>query len=92
SLLALKKPVYYVHPEVLSSCGSPVLKARVNEQWIKNGTSGAIDWTEFDEETVECALSYLYIEDYDVRGRIFVGEQTEERNDDDRMGTFHSPF
>jgi hypothetical protein len=67
------------------------LKARVNDQWIKNGTCGVIDWTKFDEETVECALSYLYIEDYDVRGRTFVGEQTEERNDDDQIGTFHSP-
>ncbi|KAJ5335659.1 uncharacterized protein N7506_005595 [Penicillium brevicompactum] len=80
-----QKIVYYVHPGVLSSCGSPVLKARVSDQWIKNGTSGAIDWTEFDEETVECALSYLYIEDYDVRGRTVVSEQTEERKDDDRM-------
>jgi hypothetical protein len=68
-----------------------VLKARVNERWTKDGTSGAIDWTEFDEETVECALSYLYIEDYDVRGRTFVGEQIEERNNDDQIGTFHSP-
>ncbi|KAJ5348625.1 uncharacterized protein N7506_001878 [Penicillium brevicompactum] len=80
-----QKTVYYVHPAVLSSCGSPVLKARVNDQWIKNGTSGAIDWTEFDEETVKCALSYLYIEDYDVRDRGFVGEQFEERNDEDQM-------
>ncbi|EKV04777.1 BTB/POZ-like [Penicillium digitatum] len=80
-----QKTVYYVHPGVLSSCGSPVLKARVNDQWIKNGTSGAIDWTEFDEETVECALSYLYIEDYDVRDRTFVGAQIEERNDNDQI-------
>lgn len=85
------KTVYYVHPGVLSSCGSPVLKARVNDQWIKNGTSGTIDWTEFDEETVECALSYLYVEDYDVRDRTFVGAQIEERNDNDQIGTFRSP-
>ncbi|KAJ5471451.1 hypothetical protein N7530_008808, partial [Penicillium desertorum] len=25
----------------------------------------AVDWTEFDKDTVEYALSYLYIEDYD---------------------------
>lgn len=69
------------------------MKARANDQWIKNGTSGTIDWTEFDEETVECALSFLYIEDYDVRDRTFVGTQIEERNDDDHhIGTFHSPL
>ncbi|KAJ5346776.1 uncharacterized protein N7506_000029 [Penicillium brevicompactum] len=79
-----QKTLYYVHPGVLSSCGSPVLKARVNDQWIKNGTSGAIDWTEFEEQTVECALSYLYIEDYDVRSRTFV-EQTEERNNNGQI-------
>lgn len=67
------------------------MKARVNDQWIKNGTSAAIDWTEFDEETVECALSYLYIEDYQVRDQRFVGAQTEERNGDDQIGTFHNP-
>lgn len=64
------------------------MKACVSDQWIKNGTSGAIDWTEFDEETVECPLSYLYIEDYDVRGRTFVGEQIAGRNHDDKNGTF----
>lgn len=66
------------------------MKTRVNDQWIKNGTSGAIDWTEFDEDTVECVLSYLYIEDYDVRGRTFVGEQIDEGNDDDHIGAFHN--
>ncbi|KAF4767080.1 hypothetical protein HAV15_009106 [Penicillium sp. str.  len=80
-----QKTIYYIHPGVLSLCGSPVLKTRVNDQWIKNGTSGAIDWTEFDEDTVECVLSYLYIEDYDVRGRTFVGEQIDEGNDDDHI-------
>ncbi|CAG8072832.1 unnamed protein product, partial [Penicillium nalgiovense] len=80
-----QKTVYYVHPAVLSLCGSPVLKARANDQWIKNGTSGTIDWTEFDEETIECALSFLYIEDYDVRDRTFVGAQIEEKNDNDKI-------
>ncbi|KAJ5542051.1 hypothetical protein N7461_008054 [Penicillium sp. DV-2018c] len=80
-----QKNVYYVHPGVLSSCGSPVLEARVNDQWIKTGTTGTLDWTEFDEDTVECVLSYLYIEDYDGRGRASLGEQVEEGNNNDQI-------
>ncbi|KXG45124.1 uncharacterized protein PGRI_096010 [Penicillium griseofulvum] len=87
-----RKTIYYIHPGVLSSCGSPALETRVNAQWIKNGTSGAIDWTEFDEDTIECVLSYLYIEDYDVRGRTFGGKQI-GGNDDDQIArqAFLSP-
>ena len=27
---------------------------------------GAIDWTDFDEQTIECVLHYLYTGDYHV--------------------------
>lgn len=72
-----EKPISYIYPGVFPSRGSPVLKTCANDQWIKNGRSGAIDWSKFDEDTVECGLSYLYIDDYDVRGRTVVGEQIE---------------
>jgi hypothetical protein len=48
------------------------LEARINGPWRTNGANGAIDWTEFDDDTVECVLSFLYIEDYDERGQTFV--------------------
>ncbi|KAE8309788.1 hypothetical protein BDV41DRAFT_567103 [Aspergillus transmontanensis] len=32
----------------------------------ENGGDGPIDWTDFDEETVECVLSYFYVQDYCV--------------------------
>ena len=32
------------------------------------GASEDLDWTDFDEQTVECFLSWLYTGDYDVPG------------------------
>lgn len=89
-IVGSEKTLYYIHPGVLSSCGSPALKARIDGPWKTNGASGIIDWTDFDEDTIECALSYLYVEDYSVCGRKDVGEQTEEENDGDRIGRAHA--
>nr|KMM69758.1 hypothetical protein CPAG_06072 [Coccidioides posadasii RMSCC 3488] len=83
-IVGSQKTVYYIHPGVLLSSGSPVLKACVGDQWIKDGSSGAIDWTDFDEDTVECALSYLYIEDYDVRCQTVFGEPLQEEEEKDQ--------
>ncbi|CAG8939535.1 unnamed protein product [Penicillium salamii] len=61
-----QKTILYVHPGLLSSCGSPVLKARVKDEWSNNETNKVLDWTDFDVETVKCVLSYLYTGDYHV--------------------------
>lgn len=42
------------------------MNARINGPWKENGADGPIDWTDFDEETVECVLSYFYVQDYSV--------------------------
>lgn len=65
-LVGSDRRIYYVHPGVLSSCNSSsssALNARVSERWKDTG-DGMIDWTDFDERTVECVLSYLYTGDY----------------------------
>ncbi|KAJ6111879.1 hypothetical protein N7523_007940 [Penicillium sp. IBT 18751x] len=87
-----EKTPYYIHPGILSSCGSPVLKARIDGPWKTNGANKAIDWTEFDEDTIECAMSYLYVEDYGVCGPDNIGEQKEEENDKDRIDCQNWPF
>lgn len=56
---------YYAHPGALSSCASSALSARINGSWKDAGDS-VIDWTDFDEQTVECVLNYLYTRDYDA--------------------------
>ncbi|CAG8881301.1 unnamed protein product [Penicillium salamii] len=61
-----QKTILYVHPGLLSSCGSPVLEARVKDEWSNNETNKVLDWTDFDVETVKCVLSYLYTGDYHV--------------------------
>ncbi|KAE8387265.1 hypothetical protein BDV23DRAFT_186525 [Aspergillus alliaceus] len=60
-----KKP-YFVHPGALSWCNTSALNARINGPWRENGANEPIDWTDFDERTVECVLSYLYTQDYHV--------------------------
>ncbi|KAK6828808.1 hypothetical protein RU639_003312 [Aspergillus parasiticus] len=60
------KTCYFVHPGALSGCHTSALNARVNGPWKENGGDGPIDWTDFDEETVECVLSYFYVQDYCV--------------------------
>lgn len=34
--------------------------------WWKDVGEGAIDWTDFDEQTIKCVLHYLYTGDYHV--------------------------
>lgn len=67
-----ERTTYHIHPGALSSC-SPTFKARTSEPWM-NGASEVIDWTDFDEKTVECVLSYLYSGDYDVREAASTGD------------------
>ncbi|KAL1850529.1 hypothetical protein Plec18170_006814 [Paecilomyces lecythidis] len=55
---------YYVHPGVLKLYGSSALKARMGDSWSNGETT--LDWTDFDEQTVACVLSYLYTQDYYV--------------------------
>lgn len=55
---------YYVHPGVLKLYGSSALKARMGDSWSNSETT--LDWTDFDEQTVACVLSYLYTQDYYV--------------------------
>ncbi|KAE8397485.1 hypothetical protein BDV37DRAFT_276893 [Aspergillus pseudonomiae] len=55
---------YFVHPAALSWCNTSALNARVSGPWMENGASGPIDWTDFDEQTIECVLSYFYTQDY----------------------------
>ncbi|CAG8235249.1 unnamed protein product [Penicillium salamii] len=72
-----QKTILYVHPGLLSSCGSPVLKARVKDGWSNNETNKLLDWTDFDVETVKCVLSYLYTGDYHVACPPYPDEQLE---------------
>lgn len=59
------RAVYYVHPGVLSACKSSTTDTRMNGSWKDAGDS-AIDWTDFDSQTIECVLHYLYTGDYHV--------------------------
>uniref|UniRef100_A0A093XBI1 BTB domain-containing protein n=1 Tax=Talaromyces marneffei PM1 TaxID=1077442 RepID=A0A093XBI1_TALMA len=77
--------VYHVHPHALSSCGSAAFKARIGEAWI-NGASEVIDWTDFDEQTIECFLCWLYTNDYDVRGAADTANG-EHRRENNQKGT-----
>ncbi|KAL3470006.1 hypothetical protein BJX99DRAFT_264606 [Aspergillus californicus] len=53
---------YYIHPGV--SLNSPsALNARMHGPW-RVSDDGYMDWTDFDEDTVECVLEYLYTKDY----------------------------
>lgn len=56
---------YYVHPDVLSSCKLSALEPSVKEVWKSSG-DGAIDWTDFDHQTVEQVLTFLYTGDYHI--------------------------
>lgn len=60
------KKIYYVHSSILASCDSTVLNARMTGAWKDNAKDKPLDWTNFDEVTAECALSYLYVKDYYV--------------------------
>ncbi|RAK98723.1 uncharacterized protein BO80DRAFT_503765 [Aspergillus ibericus CBS 121593] len=73
------KKLYYVHPKALSSSSSSALHARVTGPWMNCG-DGEIDWTDFDEQTIDCVLNFLYTGDYQA-GRITQrpGEQSQQR-------------
>ncbi|KAL3257019.1 hypothetical protein ABHI18_007133 [Aspergillus niger] len=60
------KSTYFVHPGALSWCNKSALSARIDGPWKQNGADSPIDWSDFDEQTVECVLSYLYTQDYYV--------------------------
>ncbi|KAJ5247358.1 hypothetical protein N7468_002341 [Penicillium chermesinum] len=53
---------YYVHPGVFASSA---LCPQILDSW-KGAGDDTIDLTEYEEETVECALSYLYTRDYSL--------------------------
>lgn len=59
------KTVYYVHPEVLLAHKSSTASVRMSGSWKDTG-EGVVDWTDFDEQIVECVLNYLYTGDYHV--------------------------
>lgn len=80
-LAGQQKTIFYVYPGVLASSGSPVLEARVSSRWNENGSNEAIDWSNFDEETVGCVLRYLNYEDYEVSSPMNEEEEPEEKED-----------
>jgi hypothetical protein len=57
------KTIHYVHPSVLVQ-GELALTARVTGQWKNNAET--LDWSDFDEKTVECVLKFFYAEYYKV--------------------------
>lgn len=67
-ILGSGKRVYYIHPGILASCNSSVLEARMTWRWKINNEYKPLDWSDFDEQTVECVLSYFYTRDYYVPG------------------------
>ncbi|GFN17195.1 hypothetical protein AtubIFM55763_004367 [Aspergillus tubingensis] len=60
------KSSYFVHPDALSWCKNSALSAQIEGPWRQHGDESPIDWSDFDEQTVECVLSYLYTQDYYV--------------------------
>ncbi|PYH76424.1 hypothetical protein BO82DRAFT_321852 [Aspergillus uvarum CBS 121591] len=83
------KRIYYAHPTILA-CNSSALNARINGPWREHGNSEPIDWSDFDEPTVECVLSYLYTSDYYVPGAVYDEQEKyrETGNDIDLDGNF----
>ncbi|PCG88590.1 Hypothetical protein PENO1_109330 [Penicillium occitanis (nom. inval.)] len=88
-----ERTVYHVHPRALSSCGSAAFRARTDEAWI-NGASEVIDWTDFDEQTIECFLCWLYTDDYDVLGATDTmnGEHRYEKNEQGTLDNDNDPM
>jgi hypothetical protein len=64
-LVGEDRKAYYVHPSVLSSCKSSSADVRMSGPWKSTGDD-AINWTDFDSQTIECVLHYLYTGDYHV--------------------------
>ncbi|PWY83321.1 hypothetical protein BO70DRAFT_361456 [Aspergillus heteromorphus CBS 117.55] len=83
------KRIYYAHSTILA-CNSSALNARINGPWREHGNSEPIDWSDFDEPTVECVLSYVYTSDYYVPGAVYDEQEKyrETGNDIDLDGNF----
>ena len=58
-----KGKIYYVHPGVFAPFSSSALYARIHGPWKDTGNE-IIDLTEFEEQTIECAMSFFYTRDY----------------------------
>ncbi|KAF2752445.1 hypothetical protein EJ05DRAFT_515642 [Pseudovirgaria hyperparasitica] len=54
---------YYVHTDVLSTAKGSTMDVRLNGSWKQDGEE-YLDWTDFDLDTVQCVLNYLYTGDY----------------------------
>lgn len=59
-----KQKVIYVHPAVLTQ-GESAISARVTGRWA-DVSENVIDWSEFDECTVDSVVHYLYFKDYKI--------------------------
>ena len=60
-----EKKIYYIHPFVLCKTSS-VFEARITGTW-KNATDDTLDWSHFNEETIDCVADYLYSGKYKPR-------------------------
>ncbi|KAJ9301203.1 hypothetical protein DTO271G3_1338 [Paecilomyces variotii] len=84
-MVGSEKKIYYIHPSILTSCNSSVLNARMTGGWRNNDEDKPLDWTNFDEVTVECVISYLYVKDY------YLPDQTSEFGASSGGGTQGQP-
>ncbi|KAJ6007407.1 hypothetical protein N7540_011383 [Penicillium herquei] len=55
-----EEKIYFVHPGIFASS---VLSAEILGSW-KGTADDTVDLTEYDEQTIESALSYFYAKDY----------------------------
>ncbi|KAJ5164314.1 uncharacterized protein N7500_006144 [Penicillium coprophilum] len=60
ALVGENKTVYHIHPGALIQ-GKSALTARVTAPW-KNAGKEELDWSDFDEETIDCVLMFCYAE------------------------------
>ncbi|GJP96225.1 oxidoreductase family, NAD-binding Rossmann fold protein [Aspergillus niger] len=85
------RSTYFVHPGALSWCDKSALSARIDGPWKQNGADSPIDWSDFDEQTVECVLSYLYTQDYYVPQLEHVPDDSCKNEDDCQATTGIEP-
>ncbi|KAJ6145637.1 hypothetical protein N7470_009532 [Penicillium chermesinum] len=60
-----KGSTYYVHPGAFAPYTSSALHAQIHGSW-KDTFAKTLDWSDFDEQTIECVLQFLYTGDYDT--------------------------
>ncbi|KAJ5716432.1 hypothetical protein N7493_008343 [Penicillium malachiteum] len=84
ALVGSEKTVHYIHPGALSCSNSEVLQARVQERWMKSDVNKVIDWTDFDEDTIQCVLNYLYTGTYDVLRQDSATEEDKQDEKEDK--------